>query len=60
MMDAVIAEPGELTQHDLDPAEAFVRAGFGESFRAHDWLHNVEGVHVLVTEDDELLAHASG
>jgi aminoglycoside 2'-N-acetyltransferase I len=59
MMDVVIAESGELTQHDLDTAEALVRAAFGESFRAHDWLHGVEGVHVLVTEDDALLAHAS-
>ncbi|KAA0114404.1 GNAT family N-acetyltransferase [Mycolicibacterium sp. P9-22] len=58
-MDVVIAESGELTQQDLDTAEALVRGAFGESFRAHDWLHGVEGVHVLVTEDDALLAHAS-
>lgn len=58
-MGVVIAEPDELTQHDLDTAEALVRAAFGESFRAHDWLHGVEGVHVLITDDNDLLAHAS-
>ncbi|WP_454793535.1 GNAT family N-acetyltransferase [Mycolicibacterium lutetiense] len=58
-MDVVIAEAVALAQDDLDIAEALVRAAFGKSFRTHDWLHGVEGVHVLVTEADELLAHAS-
>jgi len=31
-----------------------VRAAFGDSFRTHDWLHGVEGVHVLITEEDEV------
>ncbi len=55
----MVAEPGEVTQHDLATAEALVRTAFGKSFRAHDWLHGVEGVHVLVTEERGLLAHAS-
>lgn len=55
----VIADPGELSQQDLVSAEALVRAAFGESFRPHDWLHGVGGVHVLVAEGDALLAHAS-
>ena len=59
VMEVVIAEPGELTQADMNTAEALVRAAFGDSFRAHDWLHGVDGVHVLVTEQDVLLAHAS-
>lgn len=58
-MDVLIAEPSELSQHELDAAEALVRAAFGDSFRAYDWLHGVDGVHVLVTADGELLAHAS-
>lgn len=48
-----------MTQDDLDAAEALVRVAFGENFRTHDWLHGVEGVHVLITENDEMLAHAS-
>ena len=58
-MDVVTAERGELTQHDMVTAEALVRATFGDSFRTHDWLHGVDGVHVLITAADELLAHAS-
>lgn len=59
MIDVVVAELGELSQGDLDAAEALVQAAFGDSFRTHDWLHGVDGVHVLVTGEDELLAHAS-
>lgn len=59
MVEVVIVEPGELAQSDLDAAEALVRAAFGDSFRTHDWLHGVDGVHVLTTEGGELLAHAS-
>ncbi|MFT4042355.1 MAG: GNAT family N-acetyltransferase [Gordonia sp. (in: high G+C Gram-positive bacteria)] len=59
MIDVRIAEPGELGQGDLDTAEALVRSAFGEKFRSHDWLHGVDGVHVLITEAGDLLAHAS-
>lgn len=59
MWHVLIAEPGELSHDDLATAEALVRSTFGESFRAHDWLHGVDGVHVLVVEDGALLAHAA-
>jgi aminoglycoside 2'-N-acetyltransferase I len=59
VVDVVIAEPGELSPHRLDTAEALVRTAFGDSFRSHDWLHGVDGVHVLITEDAVLLAHGS-
>lgn len=59
MVDMTVAEPGELSQDDLDSAEALVRAAFGDGFRSHDWLHGVDGVHVLLTEAGRLLAHAS-
>jgi len=59
MVDLLIAESSELTPHEFDTAEALVRAAFGDSFRSHDWVHGVGGVHVLLSEDDELLAHAS-
>jgi aminoglycoside 2'-N-acetyltransferase I len=59
VMDVLIAEPGELSERDLDTAGALVRSAFGDSFRPHDWLHGVDGVHVLVSEDDVLLAHAA-
>jgi aminoglycoside 2'-N-acetyltransferase I len=59
VLSVVIARPGALGQDDLDTAEALVRAAFGESFRTHDWLHGIEGVHVLISEQDDVLAHAS-
>jgi aminoglycoside 2'-N-acetyltransferase I len=59
VVDVVIADADELTHHDLRIAEALVRSAFGNSFRSHDWLHGVDGVHVLVRESGELLAHAS-
>ncbi|MEV0674667.1 GNAT family N-acetyltransferase [Mycobacterium sp. NPDC050441] len=59
MVDVLIAEPGELSQHDLYTAETLVRSAFGDSFRAYDWLHGADGVHVLVTDDGLLVAHAA-
>lgn len=59
MIDVQIAEPAELNRDVLSSAEALVRSAFGDGFRTHDWLHGVDGVHVLVTENRELLAHAS-
>ena len=51
----LIAEPGELSGAQLDTAEALVRSAFGSEFRSHDWLHAVQGVHVVVTDDDQAL-----
>lgn len=59
MVDVKIAGAGELSQDDLDSAEMLVRAAFGDSFRTHDWLHGADGVHVLLTEAGQVLAHAS-
>lgn len=51
--------PVSRARAELDTAEALVRTAFGDSFRTHDWLHGLGGVHILVTGDGELLAHAS-
>jgi aminoglycoside 2'-N-acetyltransferase I len=59
VIDVVIAAADELSKAELDDGEALVRVAFGDSFRAHDWLHGVEGVHVLIIENADLLAHAS-
>ncbi|MFN6549659.1 GNAT family N-acetyltransferase [Mycolicibacterium septicum] len=59
MIDVVIAEPGELSRDMLASGEMLVRSAFGDGFRTHDWLHGVDGVHVLITEDRELLAHSA-
>lgn len=59
MADVVIAEPGELSPAVLHAAESLVRDAFGASFRTHDWIHGIKGVHVLVTDAGALVAHAS-
>ncbi|TVY05172.1 GNAT family N-acetyltransferase [Mycolicibacterium porcinum] len=59
MIDVAVAEPGELSPDVLSSAEMLVRSAFGDDFREYDWLHGVDGVHVLITEDRELLAHAA-
>lgn len=55
MVEVLIAEPGELSAAQLDAAEALVRAAFGSEFRSHDWLHAVDGVHVVLNDDDQSL-----
>lgn len=59
MADVLIAEPAELGRDALIAAEKLVRSAFGDGFREYDWLHGVDGVHVLVTEGGESLAHAA-
>ncbi len=59
VLDVSIAEPGELGEQALTAAQTLVRTAFGDNFRAHDWAHAVEGVHVLVAEGGTLLAHAA-
>ena len=59
MVEVRIAELGELSESDLQTAHALVRSAFGASFRAHDWLHALDGVHVVIADDDMMLAHAA-
>lgn len=59
MVEVVIAESGELGMAQLSAAEALVRSAFGSSFRSHDWLHAVEGVHVVLTDGQALVAFAA-
>ncbi|WP_445165440.1 GNAT family N-acetyltransferase [Mycolicibacterium sp. Dal123E01] len=55
MVEVLIAEPGELGADRLEAAEALVRAAFGSAFRSHDWLHAVDGVHIVLVDDDQSL-----
>jgi aminoglycoside 2'-N-acetyltransferase I len=59
MVEVSIAQPGELSGAQLDTAEALVRSTFGSEFRSHDWLHAVNGVHVVLIGDDELVGFAA-
>ena len=57
--DVTVAEAGELSDSEMADAEHLVRSAFGAHFRPHDWLHGVDGVHVLVSDGGTLLAHAA-
>lgn len=59
MVDVLVAERGELGAAQLDAAEALVRTAFGSQFRSHDWLHAVDGVHIVLNEDESLIGFAS-
>lgn len=59
MVEVLIAEPGELGAAQLESAETLVRSAFGPSFRPHDWLHAIEGVHVVLTAGQSLVAFAA-
>lgn len=59
MVAVLISEPGELNEAQLDAAETLVRNAFGYSFRSHDWLHAVQGVHVALTDGETLVAFAA-
>jgi aminoglycoside 2'-N-acetyltransferase I len=59
MTDVSIVESGEPSESQLAAAQALVRSSFGGSFREHDWLHAIDGVHVMVWDGGLLVAHAS-
>ncbi|MBO0681027.1 GNAT family N-acetyltransferase [Mycolicibacterium sp. S2-37] len=59
MLETSIIEAGDLTSAQHRAAESLVRQAFGAHFRPHDWVHGVDGVHVVVCDDADVVAHAS-
>ena len=55
MVEVLISEPGELNAAQLVAAEELVRSAFGSAFRSHDWLHAVDGVHVVLSDAERSL-----
>src|SRR5919112_3181609 len=53
------ATTAELTPEDLAALREMVFEAFGGRFDEHDWEHALGGVHVLVVEDGEPVAHGS-
>ncbi|WP_162938619.1 GNAT family N-acetyltransferase [Mycobacterium kyogaense] len=51
----MISEPGELSAAQLLAAEELVRSAFGSAFRSHDWLHAVDGVHIVISDSEQSL-----
>jgi aminoglycoside 2'-N-acetyltransferase I len=50
---------GELTPGELTALRRMVFEAFAGRFDEHDWEHTLGGVHVLVVEDGEPVAHGS-
>lgn len=53
MVKVLISEPGELNAAQLLAAEELVRSAFGSAFRSHDWLHAVDGVHIVLSDAEQ-------
>jgi aminoglycoside 2'-N-acetyltransferase I len=53
------AHTADLDAATLTAARALLDEVFGEDMTDHDWEHTLGGVHALVWEGDELIAHAA-
>ena len=49
----------ELSEAELEALRRMVVEAFGGRFDDHDWDHTLGGVHVLVVEDDGVVAHGA-
>jgi aminoglycoside 2'-N-acetyltransferase I len=59
MADVRTAHTAELDAATLDAARALLEAVFEGELTEHDWEHALGGVHALVWDGDELIAHGS-
>jgi aminoglycoside 2'-N-acetyltransferase I len=53
------ATTAELSEEELAALRQMVFEAFGGRFDEHDWEHTVGGVHVLVFEGEEAVAHGA-
>jgi aminoglycoside 2'-N-acetyltransferase I len=53
------ATTAELTTEELAALRRMVFGAFGGRFDEHDWEHMLGGIHVLVVEDGEPVAHGA-
>jgi aminoglycoside 2'-N-acetyltransferase I len=53
------AHTADLDRATLEAAHALLDAAFAGDFDEHDWEHALGGIHALVWEGDELVAHGS-
>jgi aminoglycoside 2'-N-acetyltransferase I len=59
MPDVHVAHTADLDSAVLEAARALLDEAFGSEFTDHDWDHARGGLHALVCEGDELIAHAA-
>ena len=55
----ITAHTGELTSEELRAIRALLDEAFGGEFTDDDWEHALGGTHVVVLEDDAVIAHGS-
>jgi aminoglycoside 2'-N-acetyltransferase I len=55
----ITAHTGEMTLDELRAIRALLDEAFAGGFSDHDWEHGLGGTHVLVLEDDAVVAHGS-
>jgi aminoglycoside 2'-N-acetyltransferase I len=48
-----------LTEHELEAVRRLLFGAFGGRFEDHDWEHTLGGVHVLASEDDQVVVHGA-
>jgi aminoglycoside 2'-N-acetyltransferase I len=53
------ATTAELTNEEREAVRRMVFGAFSGRFDTHDWDHTLGGVHVLVVEDDGVVAHGA-
>ena len=59
MSEPRIAHTAELDADTLAAARALLAEAFAGAFDDHDWEHSLGGMHALVYEGDELVAHGA-
>ena len=53
------AATAELTSEELAALRGLVFGAFGGRFDEHDWEHSLGGIHVLVVDSGEPVAHGA-
>lgn len=59
MIEIRAAPTADLDTFSLDAARALLDAVFGDEMTDDDWDHALGGIHALIWEEGELIAHAS-
>lgn len=59
MAELQVAHTADLDATALDAVRALLEGVFVDDFSEHDWEHSLGGIHAIVWEDGEPIAHAS-
>lgn len=59
MTRLITCHTGELTPDELQAARQLLDASFDGEFSDDDWAHGLGGIHALVIDGDDVIAHGS-